>query len=573
MALSAFAEILTLGAVIPFITVLVNPEKVMQIGIVADVAGLIGVSQPEDLVVPLALLFIAGAVASAGMRLVLVWATMHLSVVTGADLTAEAYARTLHQPYAIHVRRNTSDVTSGVIHKVDSVVYGMLSPLQTALGSLVTLVSVTAVLVMIEPGLAVIVISAFGGGYLAITRVFRGRLERNSQQIAREQTQVIKAIQEGIGGIREVLIDGTQAVFLDQFRRPDRRMRKAMGSNSVIQQSPRFLMEGLAMVLIVVLVLTLNDRSGGISERLPMIGALVLAGQRLLPIFQQAYTALATVFGSRAQLAEALVMLNQPMPATNVDFTIKPLGIRSQFRFEGVHFRYSEEEPWVLEEFNMTVRPGSRVGIVGATGCGKTTLLDLFMGLLQPVDGSVFVDGELLEGARLQAWQRAIAHVPQHVFLSDSSVAENIAFGVPPNEIDMGRVLEVSQRARVTEFVEKDLQSFNSTVGERGIRLSGGQRQRIGIARALYKQASVLVLDEATSALDNAMERAVMESIADLDRRLTIVIVAHRVSTLSDCDVIYELLGGRVVGQGTFDELMVMSPSFREMAQISERNH
>ena len=196
MILSAFAEVLTLGAVIPFITVLVNPEKVMQIGVVADVAGLIGVSQPEDLVVPLALLFIAGAIASAGMRLVLVWATMHLSVVMGADLTAEAYARTLHQPYAIHVRRNTSDVTSGVIQKVDSVVYGMFAPLQTALGSFVTLVTVTAVLVMIEPGLAAAAICAFGGGYLAITRVFRGRLERNGQQIAREQARVIKVIQE-----------------------------------------------------------------------------------------------------------------------------------------------------------------------------------------------------------------------------------------------------------------------------------------------------------------------------------------------------------------------------------------
>ena len=570
MLVSAFAEVATLGAVIPFITVLVNPDRVMQYEVVASLARFIGVVQPEDLIVPLALVFVTGAVFSALVRLVVVWATTHLSIVLGADLTVEAYERTLYQPYATHVKRNTSEVTSGVIYKVEAVVSGMFSPLQVAIGSVFTFVSVTIALFVIAPRVAAIAVGFFLGAYAIITRVFRGRLERNSQRIAQEQTRVLKAIQEGIGGIRDVLIDGTQAVFVDQFRRSDREVRRAQGSNSVITQSPRLIMEGLAITLIVVLAVALNSRSGGITDELPVLGALVLGAQRLLPIFQQCYSAVTTVLGNRAVLTQALEMLDQPMPMNYGLHALRPSGLREELRFEGVRFRYSDDGPWVIDQLDMVVPVGSRIGLAGTTGCGKTTLLDLLMGLLRPVEGEITVDGQVLEGERLQTWQRAITHVPQHIFLADVSVTENIAFGVPRDDIDMDRVIAAANQANIADFIEKELLSYEAVVGERGIRLSGGQRQRIGIARALYKQASVLVFDEATSALDNTTERSVMSSLAVLDRHLTVILVAHRLSTLKDCDVIYEMSEGRIIGQGTFDGLMAISATFREMAVGTE---
>lgn len=572
MLLSAFAEVATLGAVIPFITVLVNPDRVMQYEVVASLARFIGVVQPEDLIVPLALVFVAGAVFSVLVRMVVVWATTYLSIVLGADLSVEAYERTLYQPYAVHVKRNTSEVTSGIVYKVDAIVSGMLFPLQVAVGSVFTFVSVAIALFVIAPRVTAIAAGSVVGAYVIITRVFRGRLERNSQRISQEQTQVLKAVQEGIGGIRDVLIDGTQAVFVDQFRRSDRELRRAQGGNSVITQAPRLVMEGIATTLIVVLAVALSGRSGGIAGQLPVLGALVLGAQRLLPLVQQCYTAVTTVMGNRAVLTRALEMLDQPMPTRYGLRVLRPSGLREELRFEGVRFRYSDDGPWVIDQLDMVVPVGSRIGLVGTTGCGKTTLLDLLMGLLRPVEGTIAVDGQLLEGERLQTWQRAIAHVPQHIFLADVSVAENIAFGVARDDIDMNRVVDAANQANIADFIEKELLSYETVVGERGIRLSGGQRQRIGIARALYKQASVLVFDEATSALDNTTERSVMSSLSALDRHLTVLLVAHRLSTLKDCDVIYEMSEGRIVGQGTFDGLVAISATFREMALSTEES-
>ena len=572
MLLSAFAEVATLGAVIPFITVLVNPDRVMQYEVVASLARFIGVVQPEDLIVPLALVFVAGAVFSVLVRMVVVWATTYLSIVLGADLSVEAYERTLYQPYAVHVKRNTSEVTSGIVYKVDAIVSGMLFPLQVAVGSVFTFVSVAIALFVIAPRVTAIAAGSVVCAYVIITRVFRGRLERNSQRISQEQTQVLKAVQEGIGGIRDVLIDGTQAVFVDQFRRSDRELRRAQGGNSVITQAPRLVMEGIAMTLIVVLAVALSGRSGGIADQLPVLGALVLGAQRLLPLVHQCYTAVTTVMGNRAVLTRALEMLDQPMPTRYGLRALRPSGLREELRFEGVRFRYSDDGPWVIDQLDMVVPVGSRIGLVGTTGCGKTTLLDLLMGLLRPVEGTIAVDGQLLEGERLQTWQRAIAHVPQHIFLADVSVAENIAFGVARDDIDMNRVVDAANQANIADFIEKELLSYETVVGERGIRLSGGQRQRIGIARALYKQASVLVFDEATSALDNTTERSVMSSLSALDRHLTVLLVAHRLSTLKDCDVIYEMSEGRIVGQGTFDGLVAISATFREMALSTEES-
>ncbi len=570
MVVGGFAEVLSIGAVIPFVTVLVSPERVLQFGPVAALAQILGVDRPEDLVLPLAVVFVVGAMLAAAIRMAVVWSTTRLAVVVGADLSAEAYERMLYQPYSTHINRNTSEVTSGILHKVEVIANGILAPLQVVIGSIVTMAMVTAVLILIDPVVAMVTLGAFGGGYVAIARVFGERLERNGRRLALEQTRVVKAIQEGLGGIRDILIDGTQPVFLDEFRGPDLRMRQARGSSTVIQQAPRVLMDGVAMLLISTLAVVLSGRPGGIADGLPVLGALALGGQRLLPLYQQCYAAMARVLGSRALLVTTLEILEQPMPATYGLPVPPPLDLTTEIECQHLRFRYSEHGPWVIDDLDLKIAVGTRVGLTGVTGCGKSTLLDLLMGLLVPSEGVILVDGQRLEGNRLRAWQRSIAHVPQHIFLTDASLTENIAFGVPVEEIEMDRVREAAHRAMIAEFIEGESAGYATVVGERGIRLSGGQRQRIGIARALYKRASVLILDEATSALDNQTERSVMHSLADLDRELTVVVVAHRLSTLKDCDVIVEMRDGRIVGAGAFEDLMSTSHTFREMALAVE---
>ena len=572
MIVSAFAEVATIGAVIPFITVLVDPELAFQIGPVATLAQVMGLDRPEDLVLPLAVVFIVGALLATGIRLAVVWATTRLAVATGSDLSAEAYERTLYQPYSTHIGRHTSEITSGVVHKVEAIVSGMLSPLQAAVGSIFTMVTVTGALILIDPLVAMVAIGSFGGGYATITRVFRNRLIRNSKRIAQEQTKVVKAIQEGIGGIRDVIIDGTQPVFLGEFCDSDRRMRHAQGSNSVIQQAPRILMDGVAMFLISMLAMALSGRPDGITAGLPVLGALALGGQRLLPLYNQCYTAITTVLGHRALIVTALEILDQPMPATYGLPAPEPLELQTELKCENLWFRYAEKGPWVIEGLDLTIAKGSQVGLVGTTGCGKTTLLDLLMGLLTPDGGTVLADGQVLDGIRLRAWQRSVAHVPQHVFLADAPVAENIAFGVPADDIDLDRVRRAARQAAIADFIENESMGYSTMVGERGVRLSGGQRQRIGIARALYKKASVLILDEATSALDNQTEQAVVGSLAALDRELTVVIVAHRLTSLKNCDEIIEMSEGRVVGQGSYESLLMTSDSFRQLALAVEQS-
>jgi len=394
----------------------------------------------------------------------------------------------------------------------------------------------------------------------------RRRLQRNSQRIAYEETQVIKALQEGLGGIRDVLLDGTQPVYCDIYRQADHPLRRAQGNNIFIAQGPRFAVESLGMVLIAALAYGLSRQAGGIATVLPVLGALALGAQRLLPALQQSYAAWANITGYSASLADTIDLLEQPLPVDVLQPAPALLPFQDSIRFAAVRFRYSSDGPWVLDGLNLTIPKGARVGLVGRTGSGKSTTLDLLIGLLMPTEGELLVDGQPISGNRVRAWQRTIAHVPQSIYLADTTLAENIAFGVPRDAIDLDRVRQAARQAQIADFIENQPEGYNAFVGERGIRLSGGQRQRIGIARALYKQASVLVFDEATSALDNATEQSVMDAIEGLNRDLTILLIAHRLTTVRRCDTIVELEHGLVLAQYTYEQLLACRPSFRSMA-------
>jgi ATP-binding cassette, subfamily B, bacterial PglK len=551
---SSVAEVVSLGAVMPFIGILTQPEKVFHHPLINGAAQAIGISSAADLVLPLTLLFAVAALVAGGLRLALLWVSIRLANATGADLSIEVYRRTLYQPYHVHVARSSSEIISGITQKVMTAT-GVLISLVTVVTSTVLFVAILMTLFLIDPVVAIVAVISFGASYSLIAWKTRTRLRQNSQCVAREQTQVVKALQEGLGAIRDILLDGTQAVYCDAYRKSIQQLQLASGGNNYITLSPRFVMEALGMVLIAAFAYTLSFQSGGIGAAIPVLGALALGAQRLLPLLQQLYGNWSVVAGSQAALHDVLDLLNQPLPEEAHQAVPAPLVFQEDIRFDNVRFYYGSQGPWVLDGINMTIPKGARVGFVGSTGSGKSTALDLVMSLLEPTEGKILVDGQPISHERRRAWQRSIAHVPQSIYLTDGTIAENIAFGVPPDQISMDRVRQAADQAQVAAFIEDRPEGYEALVGERGVRLSGGQRQRIGIARALYKQATVLIFDEATSALDSDTEKAVMSAIESLDRNLTILIIAHRITTLRHCDTIVQLEGGKMVTQGSYDHL------------------
>ena len=386
-------------------------------------------------------------------------------------------------------------------------------------------------------------------------KITRNQLLNDSQCISRESTNVIKALQEGLGGIRDVLIDGSQAEYYQIYRNADLPLRRAEGRKTFIILSPRFVMEALGMIFIAILAYTLAKQSNGVFQAIPTLGVLALSAQRLLPLFQQVYGALSGIKAGQSSLKDIIELLDQPMPDYSKRKDISILPFKNNIRLDNVCFRYSHETPYVLKAIDLTIARGSRVGFIGATGSGKSTLLDIIMGLLHVTNGTLEVDGRVVTQSNCHLWQRHIAHVPQSIYLADTSVQENIAFGIPKLEIDFERVKQVSIKAQISDMIEAWPNRYETMIGERGVRLSGGQRQRIGIARALYKQADVIIFDEATSALDNETEQVVMQSIDTLSKDLTVLIIAHRISTLKNCSQIVELKDGKIKSIARFEDI------------------
>ena len=558
---STFAEIVSLGMVLPFLSIMIVPEKVFNYPLFAYHHQAWGITSAEQLVLPLTIGFIFAALMAAGIRLLVLRESTKFAFASGADLSIEVYRRTLYQPYSVHLTRNSSEVVSGIINKVNDVVFWVMLPMLTLISSLFLLVAITLTLLFIDPVVALSLITCFGTIYAIITLFFRSRLRLNAQRIAHEQKQVVKALQEGLCGIRDVLLDGTQPIYCEIYRQADHPLRQAYGSNIFIAGSPRYIMEALGMALIACLAYILSLSDEGIGVALPVLGALALGAQRLLPALQQAYSAWTSILGSHASLADMVALLDQPLSEELLQPIPESLPFEQSIRFDAVRFRYSSDGPWVLNGLNLTIPKGARVGIVGSTGSGKSTTLDILIGLLMPTEGKLLIDGVPCAGSRVRAWQKTIAHVPQNIYLADATLAENIAFGIPKAAIDMSRVRQAAQQAHIADFIESRLGGYEAKVGERGIRLSGGQCQRIGIARALYKQAKVLVFDEATSALDNITEISVMDAIDGLDRDLTIILIAHRITTLSRCDKVVELEQGYVKKEGSYAELLTSQHS------------
>ncbi|MBT6440021.1 MAG: ABC transporter ATP-binding protein, partial [Flavobacteriales bacterium] len=466
------------------------------------------------------------------------------------------YHRTLHQNYIVHVTHNSSEVINGMISKTNQVISGVLNPNLILISSVILLTSITITLFTINILVAFTAFVGFGILYLIVIQYTRQQLIRNSKCIATQSTVMIKSLQEGLGGIRDILIDGSQRFYCQLYRSANLPLRRATGNNMFIAGSPRYVMEALGMSLIASLTYFMTQLNNDLTSSMPVLAALALGAQRLLPTLQQAYSAYSSIKGSRASLDDVLRLLDQPLPGYDVNRPTVLIPYEKEIELKNISFRYSKDTTWVLKNINLKLAKGSRIGFMGVTGSGKSTLLDIIMGLFLPTVGTLNIDEHPINHENRRSWQAHIAHVPQNIFLSDSTIAENIAFGLPKNKINQQRVIKAAKQAQISELIEGWQDGYHTFVGERGIRLSGGQRQRIGIARALYKEANLLIFDEATSALDNETEKAVMEAIEGMGRQLTILIIAHRLTTLKVCDQIFKLDNNEILNYGSYQEVI-----------------
>lgn len=554
--LSSLAEVISIGAVLPFLGALSSPERVFTHPLAQTFIQYFNIASPEQLLLPLTIIFASAAVFAGAIRLLVLWLQTRLSFSTAHELGVSIYNRTLFQPYTVHASRNSSEVINGIYAKAGAIASNAILPMLTIINAAAMLCTILVAITFIEPFTALTTFGGFGLLYLGIIGVTRKKLLSDSKIMANRSNEVIKTLQEGLGSIRDVIIYGTQKTYCNTYKVADLSLRRALGNTAIISQSPRFIMEALGIMLMTILAYKLTQSSDGIIGAIPILGSIALAAQRLLPLLQQAYQSWSAIRSGQASLFDALKLLEQPLPTPE---TLHPqaLPFDKSITLKGIYFSYLQHSPWVLQDINLNIEKGSRTGFIGATGSGKSTLLDIIMGLLEPSKGQLYIDNHLINANSIKSWQQHIAHVPQTIFLSDNSIAENIACGIPKEKIDIERVKHAAAQAQIAETIESWDETYQTHVGERGIRLSGGQRQRIGIARALYRKANVIIFDEATSALDSKTEETVMKAIDGLNKNLTILIIAHRISTLRGCDKIVSLGDAKIQSINDYHDLII----------------
>lgn len=544
MLISTCAEVISIGAIFPFIAMLSAPEKLYFHPLLKDFNVIFQIHSPTELIFPVTVLFILIVIFTGILRTILLWLTNRLTSACGSELSAEVLKRILYKPYISHISQNSSEIIATITHKVNNVVFGVIFPFFTLINSVVLLIAVLIALILIQPIVASATFIILGISYIAIAGYVRVKVKKVSQIAASNQAKILKILQESLGGIRDMILDGNQDLYLKIYQDADVPMRKSTTTYNFINLFPRYAMETIGIVLMAVLAFYMSGDKSSIQKILPVLGTLGIGFQRILPVIQQIYSNWVSIVSNHIQLRDVSNILSSRLYGNEPNTT--PINFSKKIEISGIYFRYNENASYILEDVTFSIPKGSRIGFIGSTGAGKSTLLDIIMGLLVPNRGQIMIDDTILSEDRYRSWQSNVAHVPQFIFLSDASIAENIAFGIPIELIDHVRVQYVAKLALVDEFVQKYPNQYNTVVGERGINLSGGQRQRIGIARALYKNATVLVFDEATSALDTKTEDEIMTAITSFNRSITLLIIAHRLTSLKGCDFIIEIKNGKL---------------------------
>lgn len=574
VVLMAFAEIAGVVSIGPFMALVGDMDQLQGQGFIADIYRVSGLTEPRAFLFWLGVGVLAVLTVSALVCMLTVWRLSMYGAKVGAELSSRLFHHYMHQPWLFHASGSSSQLTNQIAQECQRVTSGIINPLMQMNAKLVMATLMAVAIFLYNPLVAIIGLAIFMLAYLMLYRTVRRSLVRNGKHVTQMQRKRFKLMGEGFGGIKDVLLLGRQDIFTRRFDVASTDMAIAQGANQAMSQVPRYAMELVAFGSVIFLILyLLSVHQGNLGTILPVLSVYALAGFKLLPAFQQVYTSVSQMRGNLAAFealredlrASAAVTLRRE--GKMVD-KLRPLWLpKESIRLQGVSFAYPGKRELAIKKLDLEIPVNKVIGFVGASGSGKSTTIDLLLGLIEPQKGELRIDDQIVTAERRRIWQNSLGFVPQSIFLADSSIRENIAFGLPPEDIDEDKTRRAATMAHLDDLLLELPKGLDTCVGERGVQLSGGQRQRIGIARALYDDAEVLILDEATSALDGITEKLIMDAIHDFSGKKTIIMIAHRLATVKQCDVIYLLEKGEVVDAGSYEDLSKRNIKFRQMAK------
>lgn len=558
----ALIEVIGVGSIMPFMAVAAKPEVIHTNPYLAWAYDFLGFKSDRTFLIALGVAMLTFLIVTNASQAFVHYIKVRFTSMRRHTLSLRLLKSYLGQQYPFFLNRNSYDFIKNINTEITQMITGTLMQFVEFVSRLIQITLLTAFLFLVNPistlGITASILALYGGIYTFVRKTLK---DLGAERFALN-TERSKIVSEAFWAIKEVKILGIEPVFISEYTPPSKRFARNESVNEIIGDVPKFALETVAFSAIIFFVLLTIINSGGFEDAAAAVSLYAYAGYRLIPAVQNMFKALTKL---RYGAATADRLYDEFVSTTNGISNIRAISAeRMEFRqsvaFKDISFSYPGADHPVIERMSLTIKANSLIGFAGKTGSGKTTLVDILLGLLRPQDGAVVVDGVAVNEERLRSWQSNLGYVPQNIYLSNDSVAANIAFGVPRKDMDMAAVEQAARMAQIHDFIVSEMKDGYATeIGERGIRLSGGQRQRIGIARALYRNPPVLIMDEATSALDHQTEEAVMDAIDALAGQKTIILIAHRLSTLKKCDVIYQLEKGRIVATGNYDSLFQKS--------------
>ena len=567
--LMAFVEIIGVASIIPFMALVGDMSQLQEDGVIAKIYHYSKITSESHFVFMLGIGVLIMLFFSAVISMYTIWRLSMFANKIGVEIADRLYTYYLKQSWLFHASGSSAQLTKKIATEAQRLTDGVLVPIMQMNARIILAMFMSFSIFIYDPQVAIIGLAVFAIAYFFLFKVVKMRLQRNGTAISNVNEERYRLMNEGFGGIKDVLLLGRDFDFIRRFNITGKTLAYSQGNNAALTLVPRYFMELVAFGSMIALVLYLiSSHEGNLGMVLPIFSVYALATFKLLPAFQQIYASLATIKGNIAAFESVQQDLADSVQK-NLTALIpekRSLNPKNDISLENIVFTYPDKNEITLDHLNIDIQVNSVVGIVGPSGAGKSTLIDIILGLIEPQQGQLKIDDELIDKSNRRFWQNTIGFVAQTIFLSEGSISENIAFGIPKEQIDIYKVQNALKLAHLDEFVESLKNGIDTKVGERGIQLSGGQRQRIGIARALYQKAEVLIFDEATSSLDGITEKMIMDAIHDFSGKKTIILIAHRLKTVQKCDEIFYLEKGKIVDRGSYDELIKKNENFRNMA-------